>query len=230
MPINNNKYSAPTWVNGAAPALDATELQAISDQLQALANSVGGTDVNTAAKALYSLINGASALTANDLATDDKLGIADASGATGNNVSLQNLADFLSTIMTGGAKIQTGSYVGTGTYGASNPCSLTFDFEPVVVLVYMCLVETSSYNAAYWNGCILSPKLPSGIYGNSNATSGFYTIPTTQQIGDHFALYSVVWSNSNKTVQWYSVASDTQQMNSASAENLHKTYHYIAIE
>ena len=25
----------------------------------------------------------------------------------------------------GGAKIATGSYVGTGTYGSSNPCSLT---------------------------------------------------------------------------------------------------------
>ena len=28
------------------------------------------------------------------------------------------------------ARIQTGSYVGTGTYGADNPCSLTFDFVP----------------------------------------------------------------------------------------------------
>lgn len=26
------------------------------------------------------------------------------------------------------ARIQTGSYVGTGTYGASNSCSLTFNF------------------------------------------------------------------------------------------------------
>lgn len=28
------------------------------------------------------------------------------------------------------AKIKTGSYIGTGTYGESNPCSLTFDFAP----------------------------------------------------------------------------------------------------
>lgn len=34
------------------------------------------------------------------------------------------------------AKIQTGSYVGTGTYGADNPCSLTFDFEPKICVVY----------------------------------------------------------------------------------------------
>ena len=33
------------------------------------------------------------------------------------------------------AKVQTGSYVGTGTYGASNPCSLTFDFAPKLVII-----------------------------------------------------------------------------------------------
>lgn len=35
----------------------------------------------------------------------------------------------------GGAKIATGSYTGTGTYGASSPNSLTFEFEPRVVFV-----------------------------------------------------------------------------------------------
>lgn len=33
------------------------------------------------------------------------------------------------------AKIQTGSYVGTGTYGPDNPCSLTFDFEPKLIFL-----------------------------------------------------------------------------------------------
>ena len=32
----------------------------------------------------------------------------------------------ISTALDGKARIQTGSYVGTGTYGVSNPCSLTF--------------------------------------------------------------------------------------------------------
>ena len=32
-------------------------------------------------------------------------------------------------------RIATGSYVGTGTYGASNPCSLTFAFSPKVVFL-----------------------------------------------------------------------------------------------
>ena len=33
------------------------------------------------------------------------------------------------------AKIQTGSYTGTGTSGQSNPCSLTFGFEPKLLIV-----------------------------------------------------------------------------------------------
>ena len=36
----------------------------------------------------------------------------------------------ISTALDGKARIQTGSYVGTGTYGASNPCSLTFGKYP----------------------------------------------------------------------------------------------------
>ena len=38
-------------------------------------------------------------------------------------------------LLGGGAKIATGSYIGTGTYGASNPCSLTFDFTPQIVII-----------------------------------------------------------------------------------------------
>lgn len=80
MPIQNGKYVAPTWVNGAAPAIDATELQAISD----------------------SIVNNEEAITA---------------------------------IGTQMAQIETGSYVGTGTFGASNPNTLTFSFSPKMVVV-----------------------------------------------------------------------------------------------
>lgn len=33
------------------------------------------------------------------------------------------------------ARVQVMSYVGTGTYGADNPCSLTFDFAPIFILI-----------------------------------------------------------------------------------------------
>lgn len=35
----------------------------------------------------------------------------------------------------GAARIETGSYVGTGTYGSSTPNSLTFGFDPMVVFL-----------------------------------------------------------------------------------------------
>lgn len=33
MPLTNGRYTAPTWVNGQAPAIDATELQAMTDTI-----------------------------------------------------------------------------------------------------------------------------------------------------------------------------------------------------
>lgn len=39
-------------------------------------------------------------------------------------------------IVTGNAKIATGSYVGVGKSGSSNPCVLTFDFEPKFLQIY----------------------------------------------------------------------------------------------
>lgn len=54
-------------------------------------------------------------------------------GSAGNRTVDATLAKLLSTIQTvdgAAAKIQVGSYVGTGTYGAANPCSLTFDSKP----------------------------------------------------------------------------------------------------
>lgn len=40
MPIVNGQYQAPTWVNGKRPAINASELQAISDTLQNVQNGI----------------------------------------------------------------------------------------------------------------------------------------------------------------------------------------------
>lgn len=67
-----------------------------------------------------------------------------ANGGTGVN----SLAALLSTLQSNGmAKIAVGSYVGTGTYGKDNPCSLTFDFVPRI------LVLASTYLYTCINGC-----------------------------------------------------------------------------
>jgi len=56
----------------------------------------------------------------------------------------------------GAAKIQTGSYVGTGTYGASNPCSLTFDFSPAILSI----TTKSGYGEIRGNDTVLFSYLP----------------------------------------------------------------------
>lgn len=48
---------------------------------------------------------------------------------------IDSMINSINTALDGKARIQTGSYVGTGTYGESNPCSLTFDFEPSVIMI-----------------------------------------------------------------------------------------------
>ena len=49
---------------------------------------------------------------------------------------LGNLISIPADQIKDGVKIATGSYTGTGTYGASNPNSLTFEFAPKLVFVY----------------------------------------------------------------------------------------------
>mgnify|MGYP004622760533 CR=1 FL=1 len=80
-----------------------------------------------------------------------------------------------------GVKIATGSYTGTGTYGSSNPNSLTFEFEPKIVIItcassgpiicFLCsqTQENYVYNGgnlkatASWNGMTVN------WYGTSQA-------------------------------------------------------------
>ena len=51
------------------------------------------------------------------------------------NSGVNSEVSALTNLINSGAKIQTGSYVGTGTYGSSNPCTLTFDFAPVAFYI-----------------------------------------------------------------------------------------------
>ena len=48
---------------------------------------------------------------------------------------IKTLIDNVQSSTDSKAKIQTGSYVGTGTYGADNPCSLTFNTLPKVLMI-----------------------------------------------------------------------------------------------
>ena len=104
----------------------------------------GGTNGTTASSGVNNLVAGLSQITP---ASNDLFPFRDISGNTGGSVTLANLAVALGNngVITpsnlveqasalGFSRIQTGSYVGTGTYGSDNPCSLTFDFIPKFII------------------------------------------------------------------------------------------------
>lgn len=101
------------------------------------------------------------------------------------------------------ARVQFGSYVGTGTYGSSNPNALTFDFVPKMVFVWG--FGNSSGNSLYYQFMFYGENYTS-IYigdGNSNSTK-------------------VSWDS--KTVSWYHNGDRYQQLNESS-----RTYRFFAI-
>ena len=160
MPISGGKYVAPTWQNDGSPAIDATELQAISDTLVSSENE------------------------------------------------LDDLSDEISTAISqisGKANVATGSYVGTGTYGSNNPCTLTFDFVPQVIFI------NPQGNESYRINPITRPI--QYIYGLEYQTNSSYQ-----------TAFRVSLSYNETTVSWYSTDNASRQQNYSNT-----TYYYIAI-
>lgn len=107
----------------------------------------------------------------------------------------------------GEPKVEVGSYVGTGTYGSSNPNSLTFGFEPKLVVI-------SPKRHAEKDGYIYG-----GIpWINGNTTGCSYIIV------NNYSSQKVYLSWDGKTVSWYSTNSAASQLNDSGI-----TYYYIAI-
>lgn len=117
-------------------------------------------------------------------------------------------------------KIETGSYVGTGTYGADSPNTLTFGFEPKLILVDM------SYTAS----------TASNIKNAARAGLSVFFSGRTAWLTDKGASNTqyTTWSGicnvtcTGNTVSWYSAgnayANGSEQLNESG-----KTYKYIAI-
>jgi hypothetical protein len=109
-------YTSPTWVNGNSPALNAANLQALTNQVEA--NQV-----------LYGTIDPTSA-------TQGNLG-QHYCNTTTNAVFICTKATspYAWQEITGALRAEDGTYAGTGTYGPSNPNVLTFSFVPKIVIV-----------------------------------------------------------------------------------------------
>lgn len=107
-------------------------------------------------------------------------------------------------------KIATGNYIGTGTYGSSNPNSLTFDFVPKLVFIF---AESSD---GY-----------TGIFFDFDVSNCYQLTPTITS-GDRLWLYksrhySITF---DKNFSWYYDYTNgmEQQFNTSGT-----TYDYIAI-
>ena len=124
-------------------------------------------------------------------------------------------------------KIQTGSYVGTGTHGEDSSCSLTFNFVPKVVYIIQSEIISVNANRGYDEIYPFFMQLVSkattgvGTYAKYNTDDGKY-------IGNGPL---VLCTFKDKTVSWYGCQSVVyyeyyaiNQMNVSG-----KTYHYIAI-
>ena len=97
------------------------------------------------------------------------------------------------------ARVQVVSYVGTGTYGSSNPNSLTFDFVPKAVLI-----TSSNFQSTYVYSATIIPD--AGFYSITMATYMGYESRTPG--GNGFV------TKSNKTIMFYS-GDATVQLNTS---------------
>lgn len=84
------------------------------------------------------------------------------------------------------ARVQALSYVGTGTYGSSNPNSLTFDFVPKAVFLF---------SADTYNKCFVAYGDTTGFVFDSDATTVLH----------------VSWNGKN--ISWFNTDNDLRQHN-----------------
>lgn len=115
------------------------------------------------------------------------------------------------------ARIATGSYVGTGQYGSSNPNSLTFDFEPRFVII------SNPYNqnvSADSDVAILHNFEP--VPNNATTYAGFSRTGSSATLNllNRRGVETITASN---VAKWYSTSADRQLNRSG------WVYRYMAI-
>lgn len=125
------------------------------------------------------------------------------------------------------------SYVGTGTYGIDNPCSLTFGFAPKIIK-FMAKEWTDSKGTGKQKGYTIhkySSGATEGIYDviaceslPTEFNTNFYTGLNDGEMGDHELGCFGKKSDDGKTISWYSEGDEDYQFNSSGY-----TYYFLAI-
>lgn len=117
--------------------------------------------------------------------------------------NIKALVDGANSNANGRARIQTGSYVGTGTIGESNPNRLTFDFEPKTVII-------SGFSQRGGVGSIV-------LVASVNSSFLYYSYDTM------FSFDSVKWNQN--TIEWYTELNGYGYQ----ANDQGRIYYYICI-
>ena len=110
-------------------------------------------------------------------------------------------------------RMQLVSYVGTGTYGASNPSSLTFDFAPKVVLYLGASVDNSSTLNRYTSRAMFLDSL-----NTNNVTGMGFSLDVNS-----YPSYGGK-NEDGKGVHWYGTGSAANQLNYSGY-----TYYFLAL-
>lgn len=130
-----------------------------------------------------------------------------ANGGNADTVGNQTVSQIIQAAVNQGVRIKTGNYIGTNTYGNSNPNSLVFEFEPKFILIF-----------------------PNEEEGNALAPSGFVLmvnnapVPAIREDGSNVigAGWKITWAGNS--VSWYSFESSYCQCNDQGT-----SYVYFAI-
>ncbi len=183
---------------GLSSASAGTDYYAPSSTDVAVAD--GGTGASTAADGLYNLISALSSVT---IADADKIPVLDADGSTVGYVTR-------SSLLSGLARISTGSYAGSGQFSSAHPNTISLSFAPKMVLLFK-----TGYTSGRGSGDVYwSTSFAILTYPITSINVASASVPS---------MTSIVLSWGDTSVSWYSVDAEYQFNTSGT------TYYYIAI-
>ena len=123
--------------------------------------------------------------------------------------------NIINSLFDSSVKIATGKYIGDGTYGQSNPNSITFDFTPKLVII-----------REGHDGKSITSQLPQlafmWIYGMNIITPISESPSGSSNINLKCAL-------NEKTLSWYGVYDDNVSIQDYQMNTKNSTYYYFAI-
>lgn len=144
---------------------------------------------------------------------------------------LKTLVDNAQTSANNKARIAVGSYVGTGTYGASRPNSLTFDFIPSVLVMLAYKESGKFYPLKPASDYLYTNTFPCDILSGTGFVS--YQFAQYMSYGSYASKGYIARTSDKKTLKWYAdlyinsgnlTDSSKAQYNEANVE-----YFYIAL-